>query len=131
MCVSWTPVSLACQNYEVAGFQTQAAANPFLGYVHHPSYILNPPNAKVCMPEMNEQRTDNGYMFFFHPSTLPSPKRYDNYDTRQVIRITYIDGGGEIGGTWYAVMIIPLTRWLGRRTIQRKNALTIDSYPLA
>ena len=104
VCDLWPPVSLVCQNYDVVGFQPQAAANPFLGSVHPLSYIFNPPNYKVCMPETNEQRTENGYIFFFHPSILLSPTKYNNNNMRQMIQIIYRDEWGTIGGTWYAII---------------------------
>ena len=60
VCVFCPTYSIACLNYEVVGFQPQVAANTFLGSLHSPSYIFKPPNAKVCMPETNELKTDNG-----------------------------------------------------------------------
>ena len=89
LCVFWPPFSLACPNYEVVGFQPQAAANHFLDSVHPLSYIFNPPNAEVCIKKTNKRRTDNGYSFFFHPNILLRPTRYDNNDTRRMIQLTY------------------------------------------
>ena len=65
------------------------------------------------MTETNGPRTENGYIFFFHPSIILSPTRYNNNDTRKMIQITYRDKGGVIGGDWYAVIRILLPHWLG------------------
>ena len=129
VCVFWTPVSLAWPNYEVAGFQPQAADHHFIGSVYPPRYIFNPLNAKVCTTETNERRTDNRYSFLFHPSIILSPKRYDNNETRRMIRITYRDKGGKIGGTCYAVIRILLPHWIGQGKILTTNE-HLDNWPL-